>query len=175
MSDTSGMNREERIAKARQMAARNAPDRATKTQQQGSRVAQRLANVGASQAQRHVAAAEQSGDTEYLGPVETPQEWERAVELARAVAITRAKRHDTITHGEVMWVIYDELRMLVGYSKLQEFLEAIDREADRVLLSSIVLDPDTGHPLDGFTRYADDRGFGLPLATLQRQVYEHFG
>lgn len=97
------VNREERIAKARRMAAENAPRREAEAHKQASRIAQRLSNVGASQAQRHVTAAEQSGNALYLGPVKTPREWERAVEVARLVTIARAKRRDTITYGEIKW------------------------------------------------------------------------
>jgi len=175
MSDTHVMNREERIAKAREMAAHNAPDGETRVQQQGSRVARRLGNVGAPQAQRHVAAAEQAGNAGYLSAVDTPLQWERSVELARAVAITRAKRHDTITHGEIKWVIYDELRMLVDHSMFTILLEAVDRDSDGVLLSSIIVQDDDGKPGDGFPAYAGNMGFEFPLVTLQRQVYEHFG
>jgi hypothetical protein len=57
--------------------------------------------VGASQAQRHVTAAEQSGNAVYLCPVKTPREWDNVVELAQLVTITRAKRRDKTTYGEI--------------------------------------------------------------------------
>ena len=174
MRENHVVNREERIEKARRMAADNAPGREADAQQRANRTAQRLSNVGASQAQRHVTAAEQSGSAPYLGPVDTPQQWERAVELARLVAIKRAKRRDTITYGEIKWAIYDELRMLVDGPSFADLLLAISGESDGVLLSSIIVEPDTGNPSDDFLLSAMERGFDQPLATLQRQVYDHF-
>ena len=168
------MNREERIEKARRMAAENAPQREAMEQQRATRIAQRLSAIGASQAQRHVTAAEQSGNAEYLGSFKTPREWDQAVELARSVTITRARRRDTITYGEIKWAILDELRMLVGHSMFAELVVAVDRASDGVLLSSIIVHQDDGMPGEGFLPYAKDLGFDLPLKTLQRQVFEHF-
>ena len=156
------------------MAADNAPQQEAKAQQRASRVSQRLSNVGASQAQRHVTAAEQSGNAVYLGTAETPQEWDRAVELARLLTITRAKRRDTITYGEIKWAIFDELRMLVGHSMFATLMEAVNRESDGVLLSSIIVHQDDGKPGEGFLPYAREMGFDPPLETLQRHVYAHF-
>jgi hypothetical protein len=155
------------------MAAEHAPPPQAKAQQQATRVAQRLANVGASQAQRHVTAAEQSGNADYIDP--TSSDWQRAVDLARAIAITRAKRRDTITHGEVRWVILDELRKLVDAAAFEELLTAIGHEDDGAPLGAIVVHPDTGQPTDDYLLAAMEFGFDEPPATLQRQVYEHFG
>ena len=168
------MNREERIEKARRMAADNAPRREAQARQQAGRVAQRLSNVGASQAQRHVIAAEQAGDTRILGPADAPREWERAVELARLITITRAKRRDTITYSEIKWVVLDELRMLVDPSSFAELVASVDQESDGVLLSSIIVHEEVGKPGDGFLSYAKEQGFDLQLEALQRQVYGHF-
>ncbi len=173
MSDTPPMNREERIARAREMAAKKAPADATTAQQQASRIAQRLAGIGASQAQRHVTAAEQSDAARYLEP--TSPEWQRAVQLARSVAITRAKRRDTITHGEVKWAILDELRVVVAAPVFEELLAAIGEETDGAPLGAIIVHPDTGKPTDDFLLAAMELGFDAPLPALQRQVYEHFG
>jgi hypothetical protein len=134
-----------------------------------------LDNAGAAQAQRHVTAAEQSGNVAFLAPVETPREWERAVELARLVTIIRAKRHDTITYGEIKWAILDELRMLVGPPTFDELLMAIGHESDSTPLAVIIVDPATGQPSDDFLLAIMESGFDAPLATLQRQVYQHFG
>lgn len=169
------MNREERIEKARRMAAENAPQREDEARKRANRLQQRLSDVGVSQAQRHVTAAEQSDNATYLGPVKTPQEWDQAVELARLITISRAKRRDTITHGEIKWAIFDELRMLVGHSMFPDLVVAVNHESDGVLLSSIIVHQDDGKPGEGFLPYAKDLGFDLPLEKLQRQVYEHFG
>jgi hypothetical protein len=174
MRDTHDVNREERIEKARQMARDRAPQREDEDRKRANRLHQRLSNVGASQAQRHITAAEQAGDTVYLGPDKTPREWDTAVELARLVTIARAKRRDTITYGEIRWAIYDELKMLIGHSLFPTLMESVNRESDRVLLSSIIVTQDTGLPGEGFLPYATSMGFDLPVETLQRQVYENF-
>ena len=168
------VNREERIEKARRMAANNLPRREADRQQQANRIVQRLANVGASQAQRHVLAAEQADGARFLGPTETPQQWEQAVELARLVTIARAKRRDTITYGEIKWAINDELRMLVDNSAFDDLVAAVNRQEDHVLLASIIVDHEDGTPGEGFLALAREQGFDLPFATLQRQVYEQF-
>jgi hypothetical protein len=169
------MNREERIEKARQMARENTPKRDDdQDRKRAALLQQRLSNVGASQAQRHVTALEHSGDAAYLEPVQTPREWDRAVELARLVTIARAKRRDTITHGEVRWAIYDELKMLVDRSMFPTLMEAVNQQSDGVLVSSIIVTDDDGKPADGFLPYARSLGFDLPVEALQRQVYEHF-
>jgi len=155
------------------MAAEHTPPPQVKAQQQATRVAQRLANVGASQAQRHVTAAEQSGNANCID--RTSSDWQRVVDLARAVAITRAKRRDTITHGEVKWVILDELRRLVDAAAFEDLLVAIGHEDDGAPLGAIIVDPDTGQPSDDYLLAAMERGFDEPPATLQRRVYEHFG
>lgn len=156
------------------MAAENAPGREVDAQKRATRLHQRLSDVGASQAQRHVAAAERSDNAVYLGPLETPNEWDRAVELGRLVTITRARRRDTITYGEIKWAIFDELKMLVGHSMFPTLMEAVNRTSDGVLLSSIIVHQDDGTPGEGFLPYARQMGFDLPLEALQRQVYEHF-
>jgi len=125
-------------------------------------------------AQRHVTAAEQSADAVYVRPEETSQAWERAIQIARLVTIKRAKRWDKITFGEVKWTVFEDLRMLIDDSLFADFVVAINQEADGVLLSSIIVHPDDGKPGEGFLAYATSLGFELPLATLQRQVYEHF-
>ncbi|MCP3997805.1 MAG: hypothetical protein GY722_22495, partial [bacterium] len=70
------MNREERIERARRMAAEHAPAPEAETMKKANYLAQRLANVGASQAQRHVDAAERAGTTAYLDPAAPSQAWD---------------------------------------------------------------------------------------------------
>ncbi len=167
------MNRDERIARARELAAQKKPTDTVTAQQQASRIAQRLASIGASAAQRHVTAAEQSGKAGYLEP--TSPEWQRAVQLTRTIAITRAKRRDTITHGEVKWAILDEYRMLVAIPVFEELLQDIREEGDEAMLGAIIVASDTGMPTDDFLLAAMELGFDAPVPALQRQVYEHFG
>jgi hypothetical protein len=174
MRDNGSVNREERIAKARQMAAAKAPPPAAVAQKRAARIHQRLSDMGAAQAQRHVTAAEQADNVAYLGPTKTPGEWNQAVELARLVAIRRGKRRDTITYGEIKWAILDELEMLVDPAIFADLVTSVDRKDDGVLLSSIIVDQTDGKPRDDFVPYADEMGFDSPLETLQRQVYNHF-
>jgi hypothetical protein len=54
-------------------------------------------------------------------------------------------------------------------------MKAVNHESDGVLLSSIIVHQDDGKPGEGFLPYAKALGFDLPLETLQRQVWEHFG
>ncbi len=152
------------------MARAGAPPHEDQIRKRAGRLVQRLSQVGASQAQRHVAAAEQSGDAVRLAPNESPQQWEKAVELARLVTIARAKRRDTITYGELQWAIYDEMRMLVDGADSSDLAKAIDQKSDGVLLSSIIVNEDD----DQFLPYASSMGFDEPVDTLQRQVYEQF-
>lgn len=175
MRDNRVVNREERIEKARRMAAERAPQRTDMAEKRAARLHQRLSDVGAAQAQRHVTAAEQAGNAAYLEPDMTPKEWDQAVELARLVTIRRAKRRDTITYGEIKWAIFDELRMLVGHSMFADLVASVNQESDGVLLSSIIVHQDDRKPGEGFLPYAREMGFDLPLETVQRQVYEHFG
>jgi hypothetical protein len=168
------MNREERIERARRMAAEHAPPPEVETHKRASRVAQRLANVGSSQAQRHVVAAERTGTTAYLDKVENPGLWDRVVDLARLIAISRAKRRDTVTSGEIRWVILDELKILVDDAAFTELALAVGGDSNGVLLGSIMVDPHTGQPDDDFLLEAMEQGFDEPVETLQRQVYEHF-
>ncbi len=156
------------------MAREGAPPREDVARKSAHQLHQRLSDVGASQAQRHVAAAEQSGQAVYLDPVETPEEWDQAVELARLVTISRAKRRDTISYGEIKWVILTELRMLVGHSMFPNLMEAVNQTSDGVLLSSVIVNKDDGKPGAGFLPYARSLGFDLPVEALQRQVYDHF-
>ena len=156
------------------MAAERAPAPEADTQKKASYLAQRLANVGASQAQRHVDAAQRTGTARYLDPETSPQAWDRAVGLARLVTIARAKRRDTITSGEIRWLIYTDLRMLLDDAVFIALAHAVRSEPDPALLGSIIVDPDSGTPTDDFLLEAMEQGFEHPLETLQRQVYEHF-
>lgn len=154
------------------MAAERAPQPADEMHKRAARLHQRLANVGAAQAQRHVSAIEQTPEATYLDPVGTPMAWERAAEIARLVAIRRAKRRDTITYGEIKWAIYDDLKMLVAEGAFEQLLLAMSGLPDDVLLASICVDSSTGKPSDDLLLAAIELGFDLPAETLQRQVYE---
>ena len=51
---------------------------------------------------------------------------------------------------------------------------SVSRKDDGVLLSPIIVKMGTRPPGDGFEPYAGRQGFGAPLATLQRHVFNHF-
>ncbi len=175
MRDNQWMNREERIEKARRRAAEHTPQPAAQAEKKARTLYQRLSNVGAPQAHRHVADAEQRRTASYLDPTDTPKEWGQAVDLARLITIIRAKRRDTLTHSELKWAILDELKMLVDASRFEELLLAISPESDGALLGSIIVHPDSGKPTDDFLLAAMELGFHEPEDVLQRQVYQHFG
>jgi hypothetical protein len=65
--------------------------------------------------------------------------------------------------------------MLVGPPTFDELLMAIGHESDSTPLAVIIVDPATGQPSDDFLLAIMESGFDAPLATLQRQVYQHFG
>ncbi len=169
------MNREERIEKARQRAAEHTPLPAAQAEKRARVLYQRLSAAGAPQAHRHVTDAELRGTATYLHPTDTLKEWGQAVEMARLITIIRAKRRDNITHSELKWLIFDDLKMLVDAAAFEELLLAISPEADGVMLGAIVVDPDNGKPTDDFLLAVMDLGFDEPADVLQRKVYRHFG
>ncbi|MCP4305018.1 MAG: hypothetical protein GY926_12320 [bacterium] len=168
------MNREERIEQARRRAAEHTPQPAAQAQKRARVSHQRLSNIGASQADRHVTDTGERGTAPYLDPTATPKEWGQAVDLARMITIIRAKRRDTITHSELKWVILDALRMMVDPPTFEQLLLAISPESDGVMLGSIVVHTDSGNPTDDFLLAAMESGFDDPHDVLQRQVYAHF-
>ncbi|MFH1103714.1 MAG: hypothetical protein V1757_02035, partial [Actinomycetota bacterium] len=63
---------------------------------------------------------------------------------------------------------------LVGASMFGDLTMSINRKADGVLLSSIVVKRDTGKPGAGFTEFARSQGSKASLATLQKRVFKRF-
>lgn len=168
------MKREERIREARRRAAESAPQREREARAKAQRLHDLVSRVGPEEAQRQVAEAGSSSDTEYLGPVKTPREWGAAVGIARDVAIQAALRRRTITYGEIQYAVYQSLGKLVGWSMFAELVASVNQASDGVLLSAIIVHKDDGKPGDGFLPYARSKGFEEPLATLQRRVFERF-
>jgi hypothetical protein len=169
------MIREQRIERARRRAAEHTPQPAAQAQKRARTLYQRLSNVGAPQAHRHVANAEQRRTASYLDPTDTKKEWGQAVDLARLITIIRAKRRDTLTHSELRWVILDDLKVLVDPATFEELLLAISPESEGVMLGSIIVHPDNSKPTDDFLLAAMQLGFDEPGDVLQRQVYQHVG
>jgi hypothetical protein len=65
--------------------------------------------------------------------------------------------------------------MKVGHNQFAELAMSINDKADGCLLSSIIVKADTGEPGEGFLPFARRSGFDAPVATLQRQAFDHFG
>ncbi len=168
------MNREERIERARRIAAQGAPTAEDELKKTTQRLYQRLSGVGASQADRHVEATLRSGTRTLINPTDAPREWTKAIELARALTAQRARRRDKITYGELQWAILDELRALVDPESMVELLLTISREPEGVLLAAIAVDAATGEPSDDFLLEAMELGFDDPPSALQRQAFEAF-
>ena len=168
------MNREERIAWAKQKAAEAAPERARQRQLDEFERLIRIATMGRSEANRVAYSLNQDPSIPWLGSVSTPYEWSQAVSAARAVAIEAARRGKTITYGELRIAAYEATGMKVGHSQYAELAMSINERSDGCLLSSIIVKADTGKPGAGLLPFARSQGFDQPLESLQRHVFEHF-
>jgi hypothetical protein len=133
-----------------------------------------VADTGPARAQQIVTDAEQGRRVEYLAPAATPRDWKAAVDIARRVTIDAARRGATITDGELKLAALRATGKLVGTSTFGELTMAINRKADGVLLSSIVVRRETGKPGAGFTEFARSQGSKASLATLQKRVFKRF-
>jgi len=168
------MKREERIAEARIRGAASAESRAAQEEERAKQIHDRLVRVGPEEAQRRVSAAQLGRGTRYVGPIKTPGDWDRAVEIARDVTIEAARNRRTITYGELRYAVLDELDALVGWSMFGQLAMRVNVESDGVLLSAIIVHQSDGKPGDGFIPYARSQGFDGEVATLQRHVFDHF-
>ena len=168
------MNREDRIREARRRAAASASQRREAERAAAASLHGHVTRLGPEEAQREVTAAQRSDGATYIGPVKTPDEWRRAGRIARNVTIEAARNRHTITYAELKLAVYETLGMLVGWSMFAELAMGVNRKADGVLLSSIIVHKDDGQPGDGFRPYALSQGFDDPVPTLQRLVFDHF-
>ncbi len=168
------MNREERIAWAKQKAAETAPERARQREHEEAERSERIAAMGSEEANREAYDLVRDKSIPWMGPVSTPAEWSQAMAAARAVTIEAARQRRTVTYGELRIAAYEVTGMKVGHSQFAELAENINEEADHCLLSSIVVTADTGEPGAGFLPFALRSGFDYPVATLQRQVFDYF-
>lgn len=168
------MNREERIAWAKQKAAETAADRAEQRQHDEVERAERIAAMGSGDANRIAHRLNQDTSIPWMGPVSTPHEWAQAVAAARAVTIEAARHEQTVAYGELRVAAYEATEMKVGHNQYAELAMSINDSADGCLLSSIIVKADTGEPGSGFLPFARRSGFDAPLKTLQRQVFDCF-
>ena len=168
------MNREERIAWAKQKAAETAPDRARQREQEELERSERIAAMGSEESNRAAHHLNQDTSVRWMGPVSNPHEWGEAVAAARAVTIEAARHRRTITYGELRVAAYEATKMKVGHNSYADLAMSINDQADECLLSSIIVTADTGEPGAGFLPFARRSGFDAPVETLQRQVFDHF-
>lgn len=168
------MNREERIVKAKQMAAESAPERARQREREEAERSARIASMGPAEANRAAYVLHTDASIPWLGAVGTPYEWSQAVAAARDVTIEAARRRQTITYGELRVAAYEATGMKVGHNQYAELSMNINDPSDDCLLSSIIVKADTGEPGAGLYPFARRSGFDAPLPTLQRQVWDYF-
>jgi hypothetical protein len=169
------MNREERIAHARKLAADSAPQRAQEREAEAAERARRLAALSPTEARRHAAAVSKDARVEAMGPNKTPREWAKAREAIRAAVIAAAREGHAITYEAVHLVAYEATGMKLGYRMNGRMCMELNRSSDACLLSSIIVRGDTGRPGDGFEPFAREAGFTDPLGILQKAVFAHFG
>jgi hypothetical protein len=169
------MNREERIAWAKVKAAETAPERARQSEQEAAERSARIASMGSDAASKAAYGLNQDSSIPWLGSVATPHEWTQAVAAARAVTIEAARRKQMITYGELRMAAYETTGMKVGHNQFAQLAMEVNQASDGCLLSSIIVQSDSGQPGSGFLPFARSQGFDEPLRVLQRHVFEHFG
>ncbi len=168
------MDREKRIAWARRKVAENAPKRAQHREREEAERSARIAAMGSVKANGVAYHVSRDSSIPWLGSVSTPHEWSQAVAATRAVTIQAARLQRTITYGELRIAAYEITGMKVGHNQYADLAMNINQRSDECLLSSIIVKADSGKPGDGFLPFARSEGFDQPVATLQRQVFEHF-
>lgn len=170
------MSRESRIERARRMAAETSAERALQREEEARERAARIAAMPIDEVANRVRQADSTSGAPYLGPLSTPVEWKAALVAARDVVIERAKRGETLTYGEIKVAAYEATGHLIGYSMYGEFCMQLNRPGDHgCLISSIIVQSDTGEPGPGLIPFAQEIGYPDSVKTLQRQVFEHFG
>jgi hypothetical protein len=169
------VNREERIAYARKLAAESAPQRAREREAEAAERAHRLAALTPMEARRHAAAISKDARVQAMGPTKTPREWAMAREAIRAAAIATARGGHTITDDAIHLVAHEATGMKLGYRMNGQMCMELNRDSDGCLLSSIIVRHDTGRPGEDFGPFAREAGFTDPLGVLQQAVFAHFG
>jgi hypothetical protein len=155
------------------MAAETSAERALTREEEARERAERIAAMSSVEVSESVVRAESKGSASYLGPLSTPVEWKASLAAARDVVIERAKRGETLTYGEIKVAAYEATGHLIGYSMYGRFCEELNRPGtDGCVLSSIIVDSETGEPGPGLVPYAKEMGFPDSVKLLQRQVFE---
>lgn len=167
--------REQRIIEAREKAQAAAPKREAERRSREVRFRVELDGLTADEAQELVTRAEKEPGAIFIGPVKMAHEWREAVAIGRRVAIHAARNETTITYGDIKLAVFRLLGVLVGYSMFSDLAAQVNRKADGVLLSAIIVKKDTGRPGDGFYGFALTQGYDAPLEELQKDVFEAAG
>ena len=166
--------REERIAKAKKVAAERGPELRDRHEAEQASAAGRVSRLRQSELRDRVRMLEGDLQTQYIGPKETPVEWAKALRACRDYVIDAVRRGQLVTYNELRLLTYEVTGLLLGFSLYAQMCEQINKDSDECLLSSWVVTQETKRPGEGFFEFARSRGFDLPLETLQRQVREHF-
>ena len=168
------MNRDLRIAAARKFAVERRPEREAERRKARAELQREVARMSPDRAQQLVDKAEAKVSTATLRRVANPLDWKAAVDIARRVTVDAARRSEAISDGEVKVAALRATGRLIDSSAFATLAASINRKAEGVLLSSIIVNRGTGKPAAGFTEFARGRGFDAPLSNLQQQVFEHF-
>lgn len=169
------MTREERIAKARQMANETKDERAVSRAEEQAALADEVASLSESDVRSRAATIGADTSIGYLAPVADPGSWYDALQSARTVVVECARRGRTLTYGELQVAAVAGSNKKIGYSMYGEFcMNLNDYENDGCLISSIIVAAETGEPGPGLLPYARDLGIDLTLSGLQALVFERF-
>jgi len=168
------MNRDSRIAAARKFALDRRPAREAEQRKVRTDLQRAVARMSPDRAQQLVDKAEAKVSTPRLKRTTNPIDWKKAVDIARRVTVDAARRGETISDGEIRVAALQATGKLVDSGTFATLAAAVNRKAEAVLLSSIIVSRGTGKPAAGFTQFARGRGFDEPLSALQQQVFDHF-
>lgn len=168
------MNKEDRIAEARRRAAATSGERTIARAAAEKRLRSRIEEMTPDEASAVASTINFDSSVKALGPHATPSEWDIAVAAARGVKVEAARRGETITYGELRVAAYEAREMKVGHNMFGRLATETNRQSDGCLLSSIIVQADTGEPGKGLEPYARSQRFDAPIATLQRHVFAHF-
>jgi hypothetical protein len=97
------VNREERIAYARRLAAESAEQRTGEREAEAAEREDRLGGLAPQDARRRAAVVSKDSNVAAMGPVKTPGAWAAAREAIRAAVIAAARAGHTITSRPSTW------------------------------------------------------------------------
>ena len=166
--------REERIAKAKKVAAERGPELRDRHEAERASAAGRVSRLRKSELRDRVRMLEGDRQGQFIGPVQNPVSWENARRACRDYVIDAVRRGDRVVYDELRILTYEVTGLLLGHAMFARMCEEINEDSDQCLLSSWVVTQETRTPGAGFFAYARSQGYDLPLETLQRQAREYF-